>query len=445
VRSGRMPGIDPDALVESLSDQLREWLPRQPWSTGGEPAAVVPIELEALRRTWPLVVWAPLRVQAPGGDPVVEQVVLGLAMEQPPGVPDEAVVGKVPTPDGWAVAYDALWDPEALAALMAEVAPDLRVRKFSPPEGGTAVVADGRWELRLERPLREGPNPEVEVPLALGRAGCEAVAAPVAVWRRHAWDVAVVRPRRTGPDALSLARESAAEVLAARRPPADARSDLADGAEALGRSVAEVHAALAESFGSEPLEPDVLVDDLVGRLRRLRPETSTADLDLARIESTYRRLAHGTDLGARIRVHGALHLDRARRDRQGWFVDGFGGIDPGATDARRSSPLHDVAALLRDVSFVAREALAGALQQLRAGDGTPDPDEGDDDGPRPIDPPERELALLAEAWEERFTQSFLRGYTSLEAVHQLLPRERLSRDALLVVFEHDLAVHEVAR
>ncbi len=373
-------------------------------------------------------------------------MVLGIALEAPSGIPEAAVVGKVPTPDGWAVAYDALWDPETAAALFAEISPDLRVRRVGTPTADGTVVADDRWELRLQRQLADGPVPEIAVPVALGAVGCDVVVAPEAVWRRGSSELGVVRPLRSGPDALGSFAASIAEVLADRRPPTGARGDIGPVAEGLGRAVATLHVGLAAAFGSEPLEPDALVAELVGRLRRLRSASGAADLDLARIESTYRRLAHGTDLGSRIRVHGDLRLHHARQDRDGWFLDGFGDA-AGRTaveddEPLRSSPLRDVASVLRDVQRVARRALATGVAAVR-GDA---PDQDDQvDAPRPIDPPERELSVLAEAWEDSATQGFLRGYTSVDEVHRLIPGERLSRDALLVVFEHDLAVHEVAR
>ena len=54
-----------------------------------------------------------------------------------------------------------------------------------------------------------------------------------------------------------------------------------------------------------------------------------------------------------------------------------------------------------------------------------------------------ELALLATAWEDRASRAFVTGYTSVDAVHPLLPTDRTSRDALLTLFELSKALEEV--
>jgi maltokinase len=166
-------------------------------------------------------------------------------------------------------------------------------------------------------------------------------------------------------------------------------------------------------------------------------------VEMSRIEATYQRLVHGTDLGARIRVHGDLHLAQVLRTRRGWVVIDFEGEPTHPIEDRRrpSSPLRDVAGMVRSFHYAGELALVEELERLHP-EGRDDQDEVD--GPRPIDPPERELMVLAEAWEERAINGFLHGYTSVDEVHRLLPSERLSRDALLTVYELDKAVYEVA-
>ena len=368
-------------------------------------------------------------------------MLVGMAPSPPAEVPAAAIIGEVPTPDGWAVAFDALADPQLALALAEQVAPELSFRSARPAGGdrsNTSVVLDEKWSMKVYRRLHEGPNPDVEATVALGRQGASTVPVPAAVWRRHEWDLAAVRRWHPDvPDGHAVAHESITDLLTTRRPPRESRHDFRAGAEALGRTVAELHVGLAEAFGAERCEPDGLVDDLVQRLRSARP----AGVDLDRIEATYRRLAHGTDLGWMIRVHGDLHLGRVVLTRKGWWVTDFEGEPSRPLEERRrpSSPLRDVAGMIRSFHYAAELALSGA---------SPEPDPADApeqrDEPRPIDPPERELKVLAEAWEERATSSFLRGYTSVDAVHRLLPEERLSRDALLTVFELDRAVVEVA-
>ena len=53
--------------------------------------------------------------------------------------------------------------------------------------------------------------------------------------------------------------------------------------------------------------------------------------------------------------------------------------------------------------------------------------------------------MLAEAWEERSVDAIIAGYTSNDEVHRLLPVERISRDALLTLFELELSVRDLVR
>ena len=388
--------------------------------------------------------WAPLRVVGAGGVEETYQLLIGIDHDRPEGITDRAVIGQVPTPDGWAVAYDALFDARLAPDLLAEMAPDLSAKASSVLDGdhsNTSVIFDERWMMKFYRRLREGPNPDVEVTVALGKQGLDTVPVPVAVWRRHQWDLAIVR--RLYPnvaDGLAVATASLQELLVQRRPPRELRLDFRADAEMLGATLARVHLGLAEAFGVERADSASLIDSLVGHLQRTAP----AGVDISAVEAAYRRLSAADDLGWVIRIHGDLHLGQVLRTRRGWVIIDFEGEPTRPIEDRReaSSPLRDVAGMIRSFHYASEIALDAFLPDRTAPEN--DPGDARDQPHHSIDPPERELALLAEAWEERATEAFLQGYTSIDEVHRLLPAERASRDALLTLFELDKAVYEVA-
>jgi maltokinase len=325
--------------------------------------------------------------------------------------------------------YDALADGEGARLFGALVAPDLDLHKARPLAGDDAassVVFDERWELRVYRPLVDGPNPDVEVPLALRRLGLDEVPTSVATWQRVNSDLAVMRrhiPRATPGD--QVAGASVLEMLEMGCPPRMARADFRAHAEALGATVGRVHAAMAEAFGTDPARGSELADAMT--IRALRTLRNPADA--ARVERSYRRLDGVTDVGTSMRIHGDLHLGRVVLGRRGWSVVDFSPDPELPTEERRerSSPLRDVASVLQSLHRVA----ADALDQH----GLPEDD----------DEAAAELALLVEAWEERAAKAFISGYTSVDAVHQLLPSDRPARDALLAVFELNASIEQLGR
>jgi maltokinase len=393
---------------------------------------VIPIELEVLVEGWPTVVWCPIEVIHSAGETMVHQLVLAIHQQPPPDADPAAFIGAVPVPSGTAYVYEALSDREGATLLAAHIAPDLHAVDARPLRGdhsNSSVMFGQRWLLKLYRRLESGPNPEVEITVALGRLGCDLVPVPLAVWRRHDWDLAIIRrlhPKAT--DGLELARRSLTELFDRRCTPGVCRRDFAEVARGLGETVAQVHLGLAEAFGAVAVDGTRLAERLVAHVRRIAP----AGVDLQRIEATYRRLADADDLGAEIRVHGDLHLGQVLRTRRSWMLLDFEGEPdrPLAERRDRASPLRDVAGMLRSFHYAAELAVAERTV-------APDPEALEQ-------PPDPELALLADAWEERASAAFLDGYTSVPAVHQLLPTQRSSRDALLTLFELDKAVYEVA-
>lgn len=398
--------------------------------------------MEPLRREWPLLVWVPVEVHhrddaQRDGVCDVYQLLIGIDREVPDGIHQLSVIGEVPVPDGWAIAYDALADPRLRLALGAEVAPDLAFRSsvvMSGDHSNTSLVFDEKWVLKLYRRLHEGPNPDVELTVALGRQGLDIIPVPVSVWRRDAWDLGILR-RLVGKaqDGLERSRTSLDDMFSHRCAPAESRADIGPDAELLGRTVADLHVGLAAAFDIEPTDGHALAEALLSELHRVE----RGPIDVAAVAAAYERLSSAGDLGWNIRAHGDLHLGQVLRTKSGWTIIDFEGEPSRALEERRRlwSPLRDVAGMIRSFHYASEMACAAWLGEE---------DDGDGDVPGAVDPPQRELRLLAEAWEERAVTAFLRGYTSVDEVHRLLPTERTSRDALLTLFELDKAVYEVA-
>lgn len=414
-------------MVRSLAEHLRHWLPTQHWfrAVGEVPDSVVPLELEVLAEGWPTLVWCPVEVIQPTGAVDRYQLVLAMHRVVSPVAEPDALVGVVAAPAGTAHVYDALGDPAGAVLLARHLAPDVKVEAPEPirrRDGRTSVVGfDDRWEMTIYRHLGDGSVADIAVPLALARRSVAAVNAPVATWHHEGWDLGAMR-RESGraPDGVEVTRRSLSELLHRRCPPPDTRADFWHDAERLGAATGEVHVGLAEAYGTSALDGAALRDELMSRLRAGAP----GRLDLAAVETALTRLASAGGLGCAIRVHGDLRLGHAVRERRGWQLRGF--CDAEAT--RKRSPLVDVATMLR--SF--REAATLAVTARTTVAATPDPRSPESPVERSVD---RELRLLADAWVERATAGFIAGYTSVRDIHELLPADRTSRDALLAVHE----------
>lgn len=378
---------------------------------------------DALHRRWPLLLWAPVSVALYNGTHATYQLLLGVQDEGAPRVEDRSVVGAIDVDGTNHVVYDAMADPFLRSVFIETVMPDVtaeRTELLTGERSNTMIVLDGDRVCKIFRRIEPGPNPEVELTDALARRGFDRILAPTTVWRRGDTDLAVVRNlvKRARPGA-DLVDESLVELLERRVHPKATRSDFARESARLGATVARLHVALAEAFGAEPADASAMVDWLVGGLARYLPDHDDRD----GIEASYRRLAHADDLGMVTRVHGDLHLGQTLWTRRHWKVIDFEG-DPIRTVAERrlpSSPMRDIAGLLRSLHYASEQALA---------------DQRDPDDP--------ELNVLVEAWQQRATEAFLTGYTSIDAVHPLLPHHRSSRDALLRVFEIEKATMELS-
>lgn len=427
--------MDVDAVAPALLAALPAHLAQQRWAgvqeeTVGAVTArwwEVLLEEDDVALLWGLVDVA----HADG--PLAYQLFVGVRPAA--GLPEflhgkeREVIARLPGADGDLLAYDALVDPDLAVAVLHLVAPDVEVEVRRPivlEHSNSSVVFDEARILKLFRRIEEGPNPDVAITRALAARGSEHVLAPLAELQRDGTDLAVLREFLVGAtEGWALARTSVRDVLAGRIPPEEAGGDLAHDVERLGAVVAELHVDLAAEWGDEPAATGAWaaqMDEQVEVVRHVAAEHLPAEVDLGRLTARYAALTSLPDAGRQIRIHGDLHLAQVLRVDGGWRVLDFEGEPARRRDDRftTSSPLRDVAGILRSLHYAAATGLS-------------DWDAGDE-----------ELAGLARDWEARNREAFLRGYLSVDAAAGLLPADPAARDQVLAAFELDKAVYELA-
>ncbi len=430
-----MTPIDLDAIAPRLLERLPDHLTHQRWSGAHDAplADLSPRWLEvACEGDDVALLWGIVDGRR-GDEDVSFQVFVGL---RPAVAPPEFLHGKerevvaaIPHPDGDLLAYDALVDPDLAIAVLHLVAPDEEVEVRRPivlEHSNSSVVFDERRILKLFRKIEPGPNPDVEITRELARLGSPHVLAPLAELHRDGTDLAVLREFIVGAtEGWQLARTSVRDLLASRLSPEEAGGDFAPDAERLGVVLGELHALMADAWGSDAADTAAWVAQMEEQLDRVAGEASgrlPAGVDPEVIRGRYRRLLELPDAGAQIRIHGDLHLAQVLRVDDGWRVLDFEGEPARRRDERftTSSPLRDVAGILRSFHYAAATGLA---------------EWGGEDG---------ELAELAAHWEDRNRVAFLRGYLDVASAVELLPDDEDGRAEILRAFELDKAVYELA-
>jgi maltokinase len=205
------------------------------------------------------------------------------------------------------------------------------VRPIGVEQSNTSLVYDERIILKVFRRL-QGHNPEVEMTVALHGAGFANVIEPLAVWQADGDDAALLQ--------LFLPDSLDGWALALR--------DGVDGRE-LGEMTAAMHAACAAAFGAADGDPAAWAVAIRDRVAAV----DHPDLDRAAIDQRLSSLVAMDDVGAAIRVHGDYHLGNLLRAGRSWYVVDFEGepTRPVAERRRPSSPLRDVAAMLRSFAY----------------------------------------------------------------------------------------------
>ncbi|WP_107115163.1 maltokinase N-terminal cap-like domain-containing protein [Streptomyces changanensis] len=430
----------PVALLPSLAPLLHEWLPRRRWFAGkGRPvtgfALVSATELLPLDTAGPALLHLLVRVQQPGpGGPTTSptpttppgdcyQLLLGVCDTLPPRLAP-AHIGRVTQgPLAGRTVYEALHDPRLAALLLerlrspgtigpltfhrTEPIPDgLAPRVLDAEQSNTSLVYGDAYILKIFRRIHPGANPDLELPLALARAGCARVPAPVAWFESgpghpDGATLGVLQPfLRGSQDGWQLALDALAKGR-----------DFTDEARALGRATAEVHTALADALPTVTLARPQARHLAVAMGRRLDAAAQAVPALLpyapglrAAFEAVAVLAEEGSTWRAQ-RVHGDLHLGQALRTPRGdWAVIDFEGepTKPLAERRRPQPAVRDVAGILRSFDYAAHSHHPWQAE-----------------------------------WAERCREAYCAGYAEASGTD---PR---AEEALLRAYETDKAVYEV--
>ncbi|PSK97473.1 maltokinase [Murinocardiopsis flavida] len=365
------------------------------------------------------------------------------------------------------VAYDAAHDAELTSHLLARIAADdgagpvgfrriggapvrtgLRSIAMTAEQSNTTLVFGEEYVLKIFRRLWPGKNPDLELTTEL--AGSRHVAPA------HGWieagvraDGAVPEQRGTGPapaegadprprpgpavpttlamlqrylrsatDGWVLAATSVRDLYGSPgAAPEEAGGDFSGEAARLGAATASVHRALARALPTDVLAPDDV--RLLAAAMERRLDLAVVDVPELRpyaapLRAAFQAFADLDDPLPVQRVHGDYHLGQVVRTDTGWILLDFEGEPAAPVEERRrlSSPLRDVAGMLRSFDYAARHQLIGHID-------------------------EEALAGPARAWAQLNRDAFSAGYEDSGGVapekHQVVLR----------AFEYDKAVYEV--
>jgi maltokinase len=251
----------------------------------------------------------------------------------------------------------------------AEIEAGLDSLVLTGEQSNTSLVFGESAIFKVFRRVTPGPNPDLEVASALAELGSSHIAEPFG-WVETRIDGATTvlailsRYLRAASDGWSLAATSVRDLYAseAGTRAAEAGGDFAPEAERLGAATAQVHRDLADAFGQSELEPEAIRELAEQMYRRFDMAVATVP-ELGRygdkVGDAYSDLAKLIEPVPAQRVHGDYHLGQVMRTQTGWVVLDFEGepASPLAQRRARSSPLRDVAGMLRSFDYAARHQL----------------------------------------------------------------------------------------
>jgi trehalose synthase-fused probable maltokinase len=467
--------------LEQAAPALLAYLQRQRWfGSRGRPVASLEVEdLATLREGEPTVLLVLAAVAYEDGGR--ERYSLPLGVRPGPAsefFDPEKVVTEIAGEAGPAAVVDALGDPESSAVLWELIATgasarteagELRcrgdgiapgvepasIRPLGREQSNTSLVRGDTELLKWFRMIEEVRSPELEMTEALAGAGFSAVPAPlgVAEYQRPGAEavlLALVQPYlHNGTEGWALALSSLRDLYAeaeeqgvgddesALRHVEEQGATFLPESARLGEVTAEMHLALAsdampESMRARPVTAAMLgawADTMTRELDQLLSGTDPALEPLrerrAAVLAGFEALRRIDEGGLAIRVHGDYHLGQTLRTDTGWTVLDFEGEPALGVGERRahSSPLRDVAGMLRSLDYAAAAALAERTE--------PDPEVVE------------ELQRQGAAWAEANRRLFWGAYLARVGDHPLLPRSAGDTLALRRAWELRKAVYEV--
>ena len=346
------------------------------------------------------------------------------------------------------------WTIERVGKSAIAFRPDAEITVGSAEQSNSALVFDRQAFLKLFRKIEAGVHPDVEVTRFLTVDAAfphvPTLFGTVSYKANQAADGEAVCGMMQ--EYLAGSTDAWGHVLnSAKKNPASTARDV----EKLGAITREMHDALAGDAANEagsaftPLateHTDVerwaqrtkeTIRDAVTLLEKQRAAGKLAKERSAEAEVIARRRDHyiawveeiadviGADGGSRIRTHGDYHLGQVLRTKSDSFVIiDFEGepTRPLVERREKTSPLRDVAGMLRSLSYAA----ATMVQIESRGN-------------------QAERELVAGRWERDARAAFLRGYTgTMKDDRGLLPNDPRRFDALLSLFETEKVFYELA-
>ncbi|WP_042392538.1 maltokinase N-terminal cap-like domain-containing protein [Streptacidiphilus carbonis] len=477
--TGTVRGTDLDALLRDVLPLLHDWLPRQRWFagkhrpiTGISPATVT---LLPGGPDEPLLLHLLLRIEYSSDESDLYQLLLGAAPNTPTAVgagserARAAVIGRIGGgPHDGLLTYDATHHPALALRLLrtligagatrsnrigplvfhAPHGPELTdlaepgssARVGTAEQSNTSIVFGDSAILKLFRRITPGLNPDLELSLALSRAGSGRVPTPLAWFEgdipnlpgetatlgllqryllggKDGWEFALahVNRLRTDPEWQGSRDGHPSDHITGNF---SAESFL------LGRTTAEVHLALARTLPVTVLDRSQIEATAEAMALRLDaaslavPALAPYRLPLRRIFQELARSARDGRLLRAQRIHGDLHLGQSMRTARGWALLDFEGEPAKPLEERRrvQPAVRDVAAMLRSFDYAA----AHLLTELP-----------------PDDPELPRLSSLASTWALRNRAAFCAGYAAAGA------EDPTADPVLLQAMETDKAVYEV--
>ncbi len=357
------------------------------------------------------------------------------------------------------------WTTSALAAV--DVPQEVEVKRLAVEQSNSSAMIGNRAVLKAYRKLATGVQPEIEIgrflveiagfantpPLlgAIERIDAEgrptALAAAFGFVRNQGdgWVYSIDYLHRTL-DELRL------QAAAGPEPPAAATEHLHGfylaQAQVLGQRTAELHRALATptedpAFAAEPVTPadlkawrraaDRQAEAAFKALKAALPQLDESDRALAKAllgrrhdcHARIEALTEAPVAAAKTRIHGDYHLGQVLVAQNDFFILDFEGEPARPLIERRakSSPLKDVAGMLRSFDYAASAAVAGLIQV--------NPGSGD------------VLHALAEAWRRASATAFLAGYRETISGCPSYPEDAAAADRLLKLFLLEKALYEI--
>ncbi|WP_228760119.1 1,4-alpha-glucan branching protein GlgB [Pseudactinotalea sp. HY158] len=236
--------------------------------------------------------------------------------------------------------------------------------------------APGGAILKVFRVIAAGANPDVEVPLALARAGGSRHVPAVLGWLEGRFRDPATLATVTGHlGVLAEFVPGAEDGFAWACERAGAGADITAEMRSLGGDLADLHGQLRAALPVPDDAPRETAADLRGRADWALARVPRLTGDTARTEAIHAVLTRamaGREPPPPQRIHGDLHLGQVLHAGRAWHILDFEGepLRPLAERRRPGQPMRDVAGLLRSLDYAA--AVGGAsdpawLRHARAG------------------------------------------------------------------------------